>query len=136
MLALSLPTQPGSFGTFPPTVARTYETAIAATVTSTAGDAVLSVTDASTIARVTSSTARSRCRPRSTCGRSTPPTRRRPTRRWPRPPARRRTCSRYTGPVNTDQVTLGFRQAIAATDVLRSGNYSKTLTFTLSTTAP
>ena len=40
----------------------------------------------------------------------------------------------YTGPVNTDAVTIGFRQAIGATDVLRSGSYSKTLTFTLSTT--
>ena len=42
--------------------------------------------------RVTSSTARSRCRPRSTCGRSTRATRRRRTCRWPRPPAPRRTC--------------------------------------------
>jgi hypothetical protein len=38
--------------------------------------------------------------------------------------------------VNSDIVTLGFRQAIGATDVLRAGNYSKTLTVTLSTTAP
>ena len=35
-----------------------------------------------------------------------------------------------------DAVTLGFRQAIGATDVLRAGSYSKTLTFTLSTTTP
>ena len=40
----------------------------------------------------------------------------------------------YTGPTTTDPVTLGFRQAIGATDVLRAGTYSKTLTFTLSTT--
>ncbi len=42
----------------------------------------------------------------------------------------------YTGPVNGDLVTIGFRQAIGATDVLRSGSYGKTLTFTLSTTPP
>ena len=42
----------------------------------------------------------------------------------------------YTGPTTTDPVTLGFRQAIGATDVLRAGTYSKTLTFTLSTTTP
>ena len=33
-------------------------------------------------------------------------------------------------------LTLGFRQSIGATDVLRSGSYSKALTFTLSTTTP
>ena len=33
-------------------------------------------------------------------------------------------------------MTLGFRQAIGATDVLRAGSYAKTLTFTLSTTTP
>ena len=48
MLALSIPTQPGSFGSFAPTVARSYETAMSATVTSTAGDGTLSVTDTST----------------------------------------------------------------------------------------
>jgi hypothetical protein len=42
----------------------------------------------------------------------------------------------YSGPVNGDAVTIGFRQAIGAADVLRSGSYSKTLTFTLSTTTP
>ena len=42
----------------------------------------------------------------------------------------------YAGPDTSDAVTLGFRQAIGATDVLRAGSYSKTLTFTLSTTTP
>ena len=42
----------------------------------------------------------------------------------------------YTGPTAAQTVTIGFRQAIGATDVLRTGNYSKTLTFTLSTTTP
>ena len=43
---------------------------------------------------------------------------------------------RYGGPVSNDPVTLGFKQPIAATDALRTGNYAKTLTFTLSTTNP
>jgi hypothetical protein len=42
----------------------------------------------------------------------------------------------YGGPVSNDPVTLGFKQSIGATDALRTGTYSKTLTFTLSTTAP
>ena len=43
----------------------------------------------------------------------------------------------YSAPTaGADPVTLGFRQAIGATDVLRAGTYSKTLTFSLSTTTP
>ena len=42
----------------------------------------------------------------------------------------------YSGPTTADPVTIGFRQAIGATDVLRAGTYSKTLTFTLTTTTP
>jgi hypothetical protein len=38
--------------------------------------------------------------------------------------------------VSNDTVTLNFRQPIAITDPLRTGSYSKTLTFTLSTTNP
>ena len=42
----------------------------------------------------------------------------------------------YGGPVSNDAVTVGFKQSIAANDALRTGTYSKTLTFTLSTTQP
>jgi hypothetical protein len=42
----------------------------------------------------------------------------------------------YSGPVSNDAVTVSFRQAIGANDALRTGAYSKTLTFTLSTTTP
>ena len=34
------------------------------------------------------------------------------------------------------QVTITFRQRVKATDALRTGSYSRTLTFTLSTTTP
>ena len=42
----------------------------------------------------------------------------------------------YAAPVANDAVTVSFQQAIGATDALRTGAYSKTLTFTLSTTSP
>ena len=35
-----------------------------------------------------------------------------------------------------DVVTLGVKQPIGQRDALRTGTYSKTLTFTLSTTTP
>jgi sugar phosphate isomerase/epimerase len=136
MLALSLPSQPGSFGTFQPTVARNYETAVAATVTSTAGDATLAVTDPSTtfpghlvngtfalpsplnVRALNAANATTAFAPLAEAT-GTPTN-----------------LLSYTGPTNTDPVTIGFRQAIGAGDVLRSGNYAKTLTFTLSTTTP
>ena len=54
----------------------------------------------------------------------------RPHRRDPANPAR------YNGPVSNDQVTIRLKQAIGATEALRTGAYAKTLTFTVSTTAP
>ena len=42
----------------------------------------------------------------------------------------------YTGPKSNDAVTIGFKQTIGRTEGLRTGPYSKTLTFTLSTTTP
>jgi len=42
----------------------------------------------------------------------------------------------WTAPVSNDPVTIGVRQRVKATDALRTGSYSKTLTFTLSTTNP
>ena len=42
----------------------------------------------------------------------------------------------WTGPVSNDMVTLTFKQAIGAADSLRTGSYSRTLTFTLASTSP
>jgi hypothetical protein len=42
----------------------------------------------------------------------------------------------WPGPVSNDTVTVSFKQPIAATDPLRSGQYAKTVVFTLSTSAP
>ena len=42
----------------------------------------------------------------------------------------------YTGPVSNDAVAIDFEQSIGANEPLRTGTYSKTLTYTLSTTTP
>ena len=42
----------------------------------------------------------------------------------------------WSAPVSNDPVSIEFKQSINANDALRTGNYSKTLTFTLSTTTP
>ena len=42
----------------------------------------------------------------------------------------------YAGPSSNDAVTVTFKQAIGVNEALRTGTYSKTLTFTLSTTNP
>ncbi len=42
----------------------------------------------------------------------------------------------YTRALNDGAITLDFKQHVGQTDALRAGKYSKTLTFTLSTTTP
>jgi hypothetical protein len=46
------------------------------------------------------------------------------------------TPSSWSAPVSHGSVAIGFTQHIGANDALRTGSYSKTLTFTLSTTNP
>jgi plastocyanin len=46
------------------------------------------------------------------------------------------TLLNWAGPVSNDNVTVSFKQPIAATDPLRSGQYAKTVVFTLSSSAP
>ena len=46
------------------------------------------------------------------------------------------TVKTWTGPISNDVVAVPFKQKIAATEPLRTGSYSATLTFTLSTTGP
>jgi hypothetical protein len=133
VLSLTLGAAP-SFGTFVPAVARTYDAAAAATVVSTAGDAALSVVDPDTVApgRLVNGT----------FPLASPVTVRAANAGQPNPAyvpvgAAPTTLLSYTSPTaGADPVTIGFRQAIGATDVLRAGAYSKTLTFTLSTTTP
>ena len=95
---------------------------------STAGDATLCVADPSATSTgklVNGAFALARrCRP----GRRTARSRR-------SAPARRRPAT-YTGPVSNDAVPIEFKQSIGANEALRTGTYAKTLTLTLSTTAP
>jgi hypothetical protein len=42
----------------------------------------------------------------------------------------------YAGPVSANQVTIGLKQTVGPNESLRTGPYTKTLTFTLSTTTP
>ena len=42
----------------------------------------------------------------------------------------------WTGPVSNDSVGVTFKQHINANDALRTGSYTRTVTFTLSTTNP
>ena len=126
-LSLSLGA-PASFGAFTPGVDRTYDASTTATVTSTAGDATLSVTDPSSTApgRLVngsfslSEPLRARANASAFEPLSGSPT----------------TLLTYAAPVSNDAVTVGFRQHIGASQPLRTGSYAKTLTFTLSTTNP
>jgi X-Pro dipeptidyl-peptidase len=124
-----------SLGVFTPGVARDYLGSLSANVISTAETATLSVADPDTAAtgrlvngafalpsvlQVNATSPIAGAGAFAPLGGSSAPT----------------TLLTYGGPVSNDPVTLGFKQPIGATDVLRTGTYSKTLTFTLSTTAP
>jgi beta-galactosidase len=99
-----------SFGAFTPGVAHTYEASTTATVTSTAGDATLSVSDPGHLTNGAFS--------------------------LPQPLQVLGVPRTWSGPVSNDAFSIGFKQDIGANDALRTGTYSKTLTFTLSTTTP
>ena len=133
-LSLTLGT-PASFGPFTPGITKTYESSTTANVISTAGDALLSVADLSSTAtgHLVNSTfslpqplqARARNAANTgtaynNVGSSASPL----------------NLLTYNGPVSNDTVTLGFSQLINSGDALRTGTYSKTLTFTLSTSNP
>jgi hypothetical protein len=48
----------------------------------------------------------------------------------------RGTVKTWSAPVSNDLTTVTFKQAVGANEPLRTGTYSKSLTFTLSTTTP
>jgi hypothetical protein len=121
---------PASFGAFVPGVTRDYTASTVATVTSSAGNAALSVHDAAATntgrlvngehvmpqaLQVKAGTGA--FAPIGGTGAPTP-------------------LMSWNGPVGKATTTIDFKQSIAETDNLRRGDYAKTLTFTLSTTAP
>jgi hypothetical protein len=118
-LALTLGAAP-SFGSFTPGLAKDYTATTTATVISTAADASLAVSDPSTTANghlVNGTFAL----PSALLAAGNPL------------PAVVKT---YAGPVSNDPAAVVFTQHIGANDSLRTGTYSKALTFTLSTTTP
>jgi hypothetical protein len=132
---LSLTVGSANLGAFTPGLAKLYSTTTDANVVSTAGEATLSVADPSSTATghlvngafslpsALQARARNAANPGTTyanVGGSASPT----------------TLLTYAGPVSNDAVSLDFQQAIGSSDALRTGTYSKTLTFTLSTTTP
>jgi predicted acyl esterase len=126
-LALSLG-GPASFGAFTPGVSRDYLASLAANVVSTAGAASLAVVDPSstdTGKLVNGSFAL----PQALQARAQQGT-------FAEVAGSPTTLLTYGAPVSNDPVTIEFKQSIGATDPLRTGTYSKTLTFTLSTTEP
>ena len=126
---------PATFSPFTPGVTNTYTATTTAKVISTAGNAQLSVADPSSnhTGRLVNGTyflpqplqARARNAanpdiPYNNVGSSASPL----------------NLLSWSGPTSNDEVTLGFSQLINANDALRTGTYRKTLTYTLSTTAP
>lgn len=101
---------PASFGAFTPGVDKEYTAATKADVISTAGDATLTVSEPGHLAN----------------GAFT----------LPEPLRVELSKASWTAPVSNDVVDIAFKQLVKKTDPLRTGSYSKTLTFTLSTTTP
>jgi hypothetical protein len=118
---------PASFGAFTPGVDRDYFATTTADVVSSAGGAVLSVADpsASNTGKLVNG---SFALPQTLQARANAGTY--------APVGGSASLLTYAAPISNDTVSLGFKQTIGRTDALRTGAYSKTLTFTLSTTAP
>ena len=108
-LALTLGA-PATFGAFTPGIDRTYTASTTANVVSSAGDAALSV---STPGHLTNGAFS-----------------------LPEPLQVSISKTSWIAPVSNDPVAIGFTQHVGANDALRTGSYSQTLTFTLSTTQP
>jgi len=126
---------PAQFGAFTPGITKTYFASSTATVTSTAGDALLSVADPSSVGTghlvngsfVLPEPLQARARNAANSGTaynnvgsSASPL----------------NLLTWSAPVSNDAVTLEYSQLVKSTDPLRTGSYAKTLTFTLSTTTP
>src|SRR4051812_3899728 len=134
-LALTLGTPASFVGGFTPGVAKDYTASSTANVISTAGDATLSIADPSATATghlvngafsLPSALQAKAASPAGTggalkdVGGSSAPT----------------SLLTYSGPISNDPVAVTFQQHIGSSDALRTGSYTKTLTFTLSTTTP
>jgi len=121
-----------SFGPFTPGLAKTYFASTTANVISTAGDALLSVSDPSSVGTghlvngtfVLPEPLQARARNAANTGTAYNNV------------GSNLNLLTWSGPVSNDAVNLEFSQLVKANDPLRTGTYAKTLTFTLSTTNP
>jgi X-Pro dipeptidyl-peptidase len=133
-LSLTLGT-PASFGAFTPGITKTYLASTSANVVSTAGDALLSVADPSSVGTghlvngtfILPQPLQARARNATNTGTaynnvgsSASPL----------------NLLTWSGPISNDAVALEFSQLVKSSDALRTGTYNKALTFTLSTTTP
>jgi hypothetical protein len=133
-LSLKLDTPP-TFSAFTPGVTADYVASMTASVVSTAGDGLLTVSDPSGTATGKlvngSYSLASALQAKAASGAGTG---------GPYAPVNGSAAPTpllsYAGPVGNDPVTVQFQQHIGSTDPLRTGKYSKTLVFTLSTTSP
>jgi hypothetical protein len=124
---------PAAFGPFTPGVAKDYTATQTANIVSTAGDATLSVTDPSSTAPghlVNGSFAL----PQPLQASATSPAGNGGA--FAALSGSPLTLLTWPYPVSNDPVTINYKQSIGAGDALRTGSYSKTLTYTLSTTQP
>jgi hypothetical protein len=125
---------PATFGAFTPGVDRFYTAGTSAKVISTAGDATLSVSDPSIVSRgslVNGAFALGEpLQAMASSPGGTGPTAFAPLGSDSLP------LLSYGGPLSNEEAAVSFRQHIGAAQALRTGSYSKTLTFTLSTTTP
>lgn len=125
-LALRLSGTP-SFGGFVPNLERDYTASTTTTLTSTAGEATLTVADGSAVntgklvngAHALAQPLQARTGSAAFAALSAPVT-----------------LLSLTDPVSGRAVPVEFKQSIGELDPLRTGRYSKTLTFTLSSTTP
>ena len=134
MLAMQINNPVAQLGTLVPGIAGTYDATVTALLTSTVGNATLTVAD------VDDGSGRLRNGPAAltnplqvrATNSANPNTAFAPLRGTENPV----TLLSYDTWFANDAVTIGFRQAITATEPLTAGGYSKTIVFTLSTSTP
>ena len=134
MLGLSLAPN-ASLGAVTPGITKDYTASVTGLITSTAGAAALTVSDPSSTAtgRLVNGTyalaqplqvqASDPTRPAGAFG---------PVGGTANP----LTILTLDSAVSADPVTIGLKQSVSANELLRAGSYTKTLTFTLSSTTP
>jgi hypothetical protein len=126
-LSLSL-AAPAQFGAFTPGIDKDYSATQDATVTTTAGDATLTVSDPSSFAtgRLVNGTFALTAPLQAKAGNGTLAD---VTGTGP-------VLQTWSGPTSKEGVKVTFGQHVGKNEALRTGTYAKTLTFTLSTTSP